>query len=74
MRAPRLIDPVIDTGVADALAAAIVEPAVATGAHTLAGLLTFVPRVAMGHVGHRAVDRHHVGLHTGLVLLAVARF
>lgn len=60
MEAPRLINAIINAGVADALAASVVEPAVARGSHALARLFAFVPRRAIGHVGNGAVERGHV--------------
>lgn len=61
-RASWLVDPVVDARVTYALAATVVEPPVARGAHALAGRLTFVPGSALCHKRDRAVHRHYVRL------------
>lgn len=61
-RASWLVDPVVDARVTYALAATVVEPPVARGAHALAGRLTFVPGSALRHERDRAVHRHYVRL------------
>ena len=69
--ASRLVDAVVDAGVANALAAAVVEPAVARRTHALAGLTALVPRVAVRHERDGAVHRHHVRFQGVAHLLAV---
>lgn len=54
-RASWLVNSVIETRIAYALAAAVVEPPVARGAHALAGRPTFVPGIALRHERDRAV-------------------
>lgn len=54
-RASGLVNSVIETRVAHAFAAAVVEPPVARGAHALAGRPTFVPGIALRHERDRAV-------------------
>ena len=55
---PALVDAEVDARAADALAAAVVEPAEAAGAHGAAGAGALAPGAALGEVGHRAVERH----------------
>lgn len=74
VRAPGLVDPVVDASVANTLAATVVEPSIAAGTHALAGLLALGPRGAVRHVSHRAVHRHHVWLQLGLILFIVVGF
>lgn len=81
--APGLVDPVIDARVADAFAAAVVEPSVTGCTHALTRRAALVPRVALGHERDRAIERHHVrfqrmdllvrGLHVILHFLLVLR-
>ena len=69
--APALVDAVVDALTTDALAAAVVEPAVTGGAHTGAGGFTLVPGHALSHVGHAAVHRHLPRVHQAGLLQAV---
>jgi len=56
--APALIDAIVDTLVTYTFTTPIMEPPVRAGTHRGAGSLALVPGHALGHVGHRAVDRH----------------
>lgn len=55
--AAALVDAVVQARGADALAASVVEPAIARGAHALAVGFALVPRQALRHECHRAVVR-----------------
>ena len=53
---PALVDAEVDARAADALAAAVVEPPEAAGAHGAAGARALAPGAALGQVGHRTVQ------------------
>ena len=57
----------MDTLTSHTLAAAVVEPAVASRSHAGAGCLALVPGHALPHVGHTAVHCHLPRLKVGLV-------
>ena len=68
---PALVNTVVDTLIADALAASVVKPAVTGCSHACAGGFTLVPGHALRHVGHTAVHRHLPRVHHLVHLVGV---